>query len=150
MQTQFAHDLCVARKKAGLTQQDLSILLEIGSKEVAALETGAKPPSLEQMCRLSIIYNRSFTQIYQDIMQSAREALFRNLPDLPEQATSANANFNRDNTLKRLDRELTSIKAASIRSKAMSGLLATASPTASNLMRRMTSVMGQVLSLILG
>lgn len=107
MQTQFAHDLCAARKKAGLTQKDLSILLEVGSKEVAALETGAMPPSVEQMCRLSIIYNRSFTDAYQDIMQAAREALFRNLPDLPETAETAEANFNRDNTLKRLDRELT-------------------------------------------
>ncbi len=59
------------------------------------------------MCRLSIIYNRSFTQVYQEIMQSAREALFRNLPDLPEVAEAKEANFNRDNTLKRLDRELT-------------------------------------------
>lgn len=107
MQTQFAHDLCAARKKAGLTQKDLSILLEVGSKEVAALETGAMPPSVEQMCRLSIIYNRSFTDAYQGIMQAAREALFRNLPDLPETAETAEANFNRDNTLKRLDRELT-------------------------------------------
>ena len=107
MFTQFAHDLCAARKKAGLTQQDLTILLEIGSKDVAALETGAMPPSIEQLCRLSIIYNRTFTQTYQVLMLAAREALFRNLPDLPELAATADANFNRDNTLKRLDSELT-------------------------------------------
>jgi len=105
MFTQFAHDLCAARRKAGLSQRDLCILLELGSQDVAALEEGVKPPTIEQMCRLSIIYNRSFTQVYQGIMQSAREALFRNLPDLPEVAKEAN--FNRDNTLKRLDRELT-------------------------------------------
>ncbi|KWV93883.1 helix-turn-helix transcriptional regulator [Erythrobacter sp. AP23] len=107
MFTQFAHDLCAARRKAGLSQQDLCILLELGSKDVAALETGAMPPTIEQMCRLSIIYNRSFTQVYQGIMQSAREALFRNLPDLPETAENAGSNLNRDSTLKRLDRELT-------------------------------------------
>ncbi|MAK98425.1 MAG: hypothetical protein CL807_09695 [Citromicrobium sp.] len=107
MFTQFAHDLCAARQKAGLTQRDLSILLEVGSKDVAALETGTAPPSIEQLCRLSIIYNRTFTQVYQDLMQSAREALFRNLPDLPELAETDEGNFNRDNTLKRLDRELT-------------------------------------------
>ena len=81
MFTQFAHDLCTARNKAGLTPRDLSILLEIGNKDVAALEKGDRPPSVEQLCRLSIIYNRSFTQLYQDAMHQAREALFRNLPD---------------------------------------------------------------------
>jgi len=106
MFTQFAHDLCAARKKAGLTPRDLSILLEIGSKEVAALETGATPPSVEQLCRLSIIYNRSFTGLYQELMHSARQALFRNLPDLPEVADGSEGHFNRENTLKRLDREL--------------------------------------------
>ena len=106
MFTQFAHDLCAARKKAGLTQRDLSILLEIGSKDVAALETGATLPSVKQLCRLSIIYNRSFTEFYQELIQEAREALFRNLPDLPECAADGVARFNRDNTLKRLDREL--------------------------------------------
>lgn len=106
MFTQFAHDLCAARRKAGLSQRDLCILLELGSKDVAALEEGVRPPTIEQMCRLSIIYNRSFTQVYQGIMQSAREALFCNLPGLPEMAETKEANFNRDNTLKRLDREL--------------------------------------------
>ena len=76
MFTQFAHDLCAARQKAGLTQRDLSILLEIGSKDVAALEAGTAPPTVEQLCRLSIIYNRSFTELYQKLMQEARKALF--------------------------------------------------------------------------
>ncbi|MEL6709244.1 MAG: helix-turn-helix transcriptional regulator [Pseudomonadota bacterium] len=107
MFTQFAHDLCAARRKAGLTERDLAILLELGSKDIAALETGTRPPSIEQLCRLSIILNRSFTQFYQELMQAAREAIFRNLPDLPEVTDDAEGNFNRDNTLKRLDRELT-------------------------------------------
>ncbi len=107
MFTQFAHDLCAARRKAGLTERDLAILLELGSKDIAALESGLNPPTIEQLCRLSIIFNRSFTQLYQELMQSAREAIFRNLPDLPEITTEAESNFNRDNTLKRLDRELT-------------------------------------------
>ena len=89
------------------TQRDLSILLEIGGKDVTALETGAIPPSVEQICRLSIIYNRSFTGLYQDLMREAREALFRNMPDLPECTDEGVDRFNRDNTLKRLDRELT-------------------------------------------
>lgn len=106
MFTQFAHDLCAARNKAGLTPRDLSILLEIGSKDIAALEEGIMPPSVEQLCRLSIIYNRSFTQFYQDAMEQAREALFRNLPDLPEYIADDTSNSNRDHTLKRLEAQL--------------------------------------------
>jgi transcriptional regulator with XRE-family HTH domain len=107
MFTQFAHDLCAARRKVGLTERDLCILLEVGSKDFAALEMGAKAPTIEQLCRLSIIYNRSFTELYQELMQAAREAVFRNLPDLPEVAGTAEAYFNRDNTLKRLESDLT-------------------------------------------
>lgn len=106
MLTQLAHDLCAARKKAGLTQRDLTILLEIGSKDVAALETGATLPTIQQLCRLSIIYNRSFTQLYETLMHEAREALFRSLPDLPECAADGDTHFNRENTLNRLEREL--------------------------------------------
>lgn len=107
MFTQFAHDLCAARKKAGLTERDLSILLELGSRDIAALETGAIGPSVEQMCRLSIIYNRTFTETYQEVMKEARAALFRNLPNLPELPEGDQHHFNRENTLKRLERELT-------------------------------------------
>ena len=106
MFTQFAHDLCAARKKAGLTQRDLSILLELGSQDIAALETGALGPSVEQMCRLSIIYKRTFTETYQQVMKEARAALFRNLPSLPELPEAGQDHFNRENTLKRLEREL--------------------------------------------
>lgn len=107
MFTQFAHDLCAARKKAGLTPRDLSLLLEIDSSVVTALEQGATLPSIEQLCRLSIIYGRSFTELYQELMHGAREALFRKIPDLPDSADNDIARFNRDNTLRRLDRELT-------------------------------------------
>jgi len=107
MNTQFAYDLCTARRKAGLSQRDLCILLEIGSKDVIALEEGSTQPTLEQLCRLSIIYRRSFTDHYTGIMRAAREALFRSIPDLPECDGDERTAFNRDNTLKRLDRELT-------------------------------------------
>ncbi len=107
MNTQFAHDLCAARKKSGLSQRDLCILLEVGSKDVTALEDGIVQPTIEQLCRLSIIYKRSFAPHYEGLMRSAREALFRSLPDLPECSGDPKAEFNRDNTLKRLDRELT-------------------------------------------
>ena len=107
MYTQFAHDLCAARRRAGLSQRDLAVLLDIGNKGVAALEKGAVPPTVEQLCRLSIIYSRSFSDLYQELTQQARHDLFRNLPDLPERGEDESTTSNRDNTLKRLEKELT-------------------------------------------
>ena len=107
MLTQFAQDLCTARRKAGLTPRDLSVLLGAGSAEIAALEAGERLPTVEQLCRLSIIYNRSFIDFYQHQMWQAREALFCHLPDLPECTQDDDAHCNRDTTLKRLEGALT-------------------------------------------
>jgi len=107
MLTQFAQDLRAARNKAGLTTRDLSVLLEVGSADVTTLEKGDQLPTVEQLCKLSVIYNRNFPDFYQQQMKQAREALFRHLPDLPECTAGDDTHFNRDKTLKRLKSELT-------------------------------------------
>ena len=71
MKNLLAHDLCAAREKAGFTQRDVSTLLDCSAKEVAALETGQRPPSVRQLCKLSIIYNRSFTDSYEQVIKEA-------------------------------------------------------------------------------
>jgi len=106
MKNLLAHDLCAAREKAGLTQRDVSILLEANVKEVSALETGQRPPSVRQLCKLSIIYNRSFTDSYEQVIREARADLFRHLPDLPKAQSDGMKRYNRDNTIARLNRTL--------------------------------------------
>jgi len=107
MQNLIAHDLRVGRKKTGFVQRDVSVLLNISSKEVAALESGEREPSLLQLCQLSVVYNRSFSEYYEQLMREARESLFRNLPDLPESNVEGIQRHNRQNTIARLERGLT-------------------------------------------
>ena len=106
MTTMFAHDLRIARRKAGLSQRDLARLLETGDKEVSALENGKRLPSLSQTCKLALIYNRSFESLYKQVRKEAKHALFQQLPALPESNSGATKNFNRDATLKRLEERL--------------------------------------------
>ena len=107
MQNLIAHDLRVGRKKTGLMQRDVSVLLNIDRREVAALESGERPPTLLQLCQLSLIYNRSFTDYYEHLMREARAGLFRNLPDLPECNVEGLQRHNREKTIGRLERSLT-------------------------------------------
>lgn len=107
MFTQFAHDLCAARRKAGLTTRDVSTLLVIGDDDVAALESGEQPPSLLETCKLSLIYNRSFVSLYEEIRTIAKQELFQQMPSLPSSIGDDDTiNFNRDNTFKRLHGQL--------------------------------------------
>ncbi len=107
MFTQFAHDLRTARRKAGLTIKDVSTLLVISDEEVSALETGEQPPSLLETCKLSLIYNRSFVSLYEEIRKIAKQELFQQMPSLPSSAGDNDIiNFNRDNTFKRLHGQL--------------------------------------------
>lgn len=107
MQNLIAHDLRVGRKKTGLVQPDVSTMLNISTKEIAALESGERDPTLLQLCQLSVIYNRSFTEYYEHLMREARESLFRNLPDLPECNVEGIQRHNRQSTIARLERSLT-------------------------------------------
>ena len=109
MQSLIAQDLRVGRKKTGLVQRDVSVLLNISTKEVAGLESGEREPSLLQLCQLSVLYNRSFTEYYEQLLREARESLFRNLPDLPESNVEGIQRHNRQSTIARLERSLTAV-----------------------------------------
>lgn len=106
MSTLFAHDLRLARRKAGLSQADVALLLETNTKELSQLEAGKKLPSLPQIIKLSLIYNRSFTSLYGTIKSIAQRELFQMLPGLPEPKGGSLTKFNREHTLKRLEKRL--------------------------------------------
>lgn len=105
MSKQFAQDLRLARRKAGLTQADLAHLLGITEKEVGKLELGRKLPSVPQLCELSLVYGRSFESLYGELMEHGRQKLRRNLPYLPAR-TRHTGTFNRDGTLHRIEQRI--------------------------------------------
>lgn len=106
MSTQFAHDLRLARRKAGYTQGDLAHLLDSHQSVVSDLEQGKLRPTLEQIIALSLIYGRTFESLFGAVMAERREHLTVRLGSLPDPGKTTAHTFNRDGSLSRLGRRL--------------------------------------------
>ena len=106
MKTQFAQDLRLARRKAGLTQRDVAHLLHTNQSAVSDLEQGHARPTLEQIIELSLIYGRSFESFFAEIMTERRKHLTARLSNLPDPGKATAHTFNRKGTLAHLRRRL--------------------------------------------
>ena len=106
MSTQFAFDLRLARRRAGLTQADCAHLIGIQQSRISELETGEKAPSARELCALAIILNRQFDGYYADELERLSETLENRLETLPRLKRVSAATFNRHRTLERLRRLL--------------------------------------------
>ena len=107
MKSLFAQDLKVARRRSGLSQKDIAILLDASEKEVSSVECGKRLPTLLQITKLSLIFNRVFPSLYEMVRKTARRELFQQTPSLPLQGKRGPVDtFNRDNTLKNLEARL--------------------------------------------
>ncbi len=107
MTTQFAHDLRVARRKAGLLQSDVAHLLTASRTVVSDLEHGRYRPTLEQTVMLSLIFGRSFESLFDELMRECRGHLNKQLKTLPELEDQTGRTFNRSDSLSRLQSFLT-------------------------------------------
>ena len=99
MSTQFAHDLRTARRKAGLTQDDLAHLLDTHQSTVSDLEHGKQRPGLYEIIELSLIYGRSFESFFEAVMTERRKLLKRRLKSLPDPSKETAHTFNRTGSL---------------------------------------------------
>ena len=106
MSSFFGHDLKMAREQSGLTQKDVAHLLDCNTKEIAAFERDDRLPTLPQLTKLALIFNRIFPSLYTTLRQKARQELFQQLPALPEERQGAMDAFKRDNALKKLEARL--------------------------------------------
>ncbi|MEJ6404939.1 helix-turn-helix transcriptional regulator [Yoonia sp. 2307UL14-13] len=106
MQTQFAADLRLARRKAGYLQSDIAACLGVQQSVVSALERGTQRPDLEQIITLSLIYGRSFEAFFEELMLECRQRLKGRVRRLgPERRQTAHT-FNRAGSLRRLRHRL--------------------------------------------
>lgn len=108
MSTQFALDLRLARRKSGLTQSDVALLIGTQQSTIGALEKGDQRPTVEQVCMLSLVFGRSFESLFADVLEEGRTRLRANLPELPASRQRTAETFNREASLKRLERQLAS------------------------------------------
>jgi len=106
MLTEFAQDLRLARRKSGLSQKEVASLLAIDQSTYSDLERGQMPPTLRQICQLSLIYGRSFRSLFNETVTKVKPELRERLAELPPQAKSGIALLNRTSTLHRLLKRL--------------------------------------------
>ncbi|MEM7172290.1 MAG: helix-turn-helix transcriptional regulator [Pseudomonadota bacterium] len=103
----LALDLRTARRKSGLSQEDCAHLLGVHPSRISLLENGKAMPSVSQICRLSLIYGRSFESLFAGILEEAREGLREQITYMPDAPKRWLGNFNRENTLRALAHRLT-------------------------------------------
>lgn len=106
MSTEFALDLRLARRKAGLTQCDIAHLLGVHRARIWALEHGRQLPTVQQICTLSVIYGRSFESLFACVLAEASAAVRDRLRTLPALTRPTVVHFNREANLVRLERRL--------------------------------------------
>ena len=106
MTTEFALDLRLARRKAGLTQRDTAHLLGLDPAKLSQLEHGKRLPTLTEICTLSLIFGRSFESLFCETMEIARHDLRDRLKTIPSDVRRSAATMNREASLSRLGRQL--------------------------------------------
>jgi len=99
MNTQFALDLKVARRKSGLTQQDCAHLLDVNPSRISKLESGKRMPSVQEICTLSLIYGKSFESLFASVFERARKLVHEQLTSLPDCPKGWLGRFNRNHIL---------------------------------------------------
>lgn len=106
MSSDFALDLRVQRRQAGFTQGDVALLLGVHQSHISDLEHGRVLPTVFEICSLSLVFGRTFESLFSEIMKAVREGIARRLGLLPETARSYVGTFNRDASIKKLERRL--------------------------------------------
>lgn len=103
MYNAFALDLKAARRKSGLTQQDVAHLLGSHRAKLSHLEKGTSEPTAADVAALSLIYGKSYDVICRSVFEATALELKDRLPTLPTPNRSWLGRFNRTNTLSKLD-----------------------------------------------
>lgn len=99
MHTDFALDLKVNRRKAGLSQGDIAHLVGVHPSKVSLLESGKALPSLEDIAHLSLIFGKSFEEFFQRFVMGACTTLKSRLTTMPDEPRRWLGRFNRQYTL---------------------------------------------------
>ena len=96
----IALDLKVARRKAGLTQQDLAHLLEISAHRAAVLERAdAFRYRPRELCTLSVIYDQPIEGLLGPWWPGVHQRLSQQLTSLPAPPATWINTYNRQHTI---------------------------------------------------
>lgn len=106
MSTQFAFDLRLARKKAGFIQADVAHLLGSRQSNISQLENARRLPTISEYIALSLVYGRTFDDLYLEVLSDRKALLARQLTSLPPLGRTSAGTFNRSSSLARLTQRL--------------------------------------------
>ena len=109
MQQQYALDLRVARRKAGLTQVDCGHLLGIDPSRITKFESGSRRPSFVELSILCLVLNTSPARFSEEIVRAHAAVLHKRLGSMPRCPANWRARANRLNTLNALAEQLESL-----------------------------------------
>ncbi|MEM9358179.1 MAG: helix-turn-helix transcriptional regulator [Pseudomonadota bacterium] len=107
MITEFALDLRHARRKSGLSQEEVAYLVDISQSSYSRFEKGTLTPSVDQLCLLSLIYGKSFVSYFEAITKSLKPGIAMRIANLPPKSKPRLRIFNRARTLEKLRRRVT-------------------------------------------
>lgn len=99
MQYTFALDLKVARRKTGLTQGDVAHLLGISDTRISRLENGKTHLSVHEIAGLSIIYGKSFENLFGIAIEEMLTEMPERIAHMPVCRDNWLGRFNRENTI---------------------------------------------------
>jgi transcriptional regulator with XRE-family HTH domain len=98
----IAHDLAVARQKAGLRQLDCAHLLGVTESRISHLETGISLPTTKQLVMLSIVYGKPMEALASGSLDEILSRLIERLETIPPIRKDTTETFNRTRTLSKL------------------------------------------------
>jgi transcriptional regulator with XRE-family HTH domain len=102
----FALDIKVQRRKAGLSQRDVAHLLGVHPSKVSLMEAGKTLPSLRDIAHLSLVYGKSFEEFFYAFVSKARRTLKTRLSTMPAAPKRWLGRFNRQYTVDKIAERL--------------------------------------------
>lgn len=111
---EYALDLKVARRKAGLTQADCGHLLGVDPSRISKLEAGKSAPSVVELSILCLVLNTPPGRVQQAIALSHVAPLQERLAAMPACPENWRDQYNRSSTLNGLVERLEQLSQSDI------------------------------------
>tara|TARA_B100000745_G_scaffold248580_1_gene170621 strand:+ start:5940 stop:6290 length:351 start_codon:yes stop_codon:yes gene_type:complete len=102
MKNTLFSDLQSLRRKSGLSQADCAHLLDIPRSRISKLESGVQTPSVEEVCKLSLIFGEEISEMFRDLYPAIKDALIERMQTLPDPESNFAGSMTRYQTLERL------------------------------------------------
>lgn len=102
MKNTLFSDLQSLRRKSGLSQADCAHLLDTPRSRLSKLESGLQTPTVEEICKLSLIFGEEISEMFRDVFPAIKDALIDRIQSLPDPESNFAGSMTRYQTLERL------------------------------------------------